>query len=41
VLLLFAHLTKEVIEFFQAKVDESWEKWWIPGIVPFGPQADD
>jgi hypothetical protein len=28
-------------EFFQSKVDESWEKWWIPGIVPFGPKAEE
>ena len=31
----FAHLTQEDMEFFQQKVDDSWEKWWMPGVVPF------
>jgi pyruvate ferredoxin oxidoreductase beta subunit len=31
----FAHLTPEDIELFQRKVDETWEKWWIPGVIPF------
>ncbi|MSQ05978.1 MAG: pyruvate synthase [Dehalococcoidia bacterium] len=36
----FAHMTKEDIEYFQSKVDDSWEKWWIPGLVPFGMKED-
>ena len=31
----FAHLTTEDIKYFQGKVDERWEKWWMPGVVPF------
>ena len=31
----FAHFTAEDIKFFQGKVDESWEEWWMPGVVPF------
>ena len=31
----FAHFTQEDIKFFQEQVDESWEKWWAPGVVPF------
>ena len=27
----FAHFVDEDIEYFQAKVDEMWEKWLIPG----------
>ncbi len=36
----FAHLTTEDLEYFQSRIDDTWEKWWIPGIVPFGP-ADE
>ncbi|MCY4415565.1 MAG: thiamine pyrophosphate-dependent enzyme, partial [Chloroflexi bacterium] len=36
----FAHLTEEDLKFFQDKIDDTWEKWWIPGIVPFGPQDE-
>ncbi len=31
----FAHFTQEDIAHFQQRVDESWEKWWIPGVIPF------
>jgi pyruvate ferredoxin oxidoreductase beta subunit len=31
----FAHFTEEDLAYFQAKVDEMWTKWEIPGIVPF------
>jgi pyruvate ferredoxin oxidoreductase beta subunit len=30
----FAHFTKEDIKIFQDRVDESWEKWWLPGVIP-------
>ncbi len=36
----FAHLTEEDLKFFQERIDETWEKWWIPGIVPFGPHDE-
>ena len=36
----FAHFTKEDTAYFQSKIDETWEKWWIPGIIPFGPKDD-
>jgi len=36
----FAHLTKEDLQFFQQKVDNSWEKWWLPGVIPFGLKED-
>ena len=36
----FAHFTKEDIGYFQEQIDEMWEKWWVPGVVPPGP-ADD
>jgi len=30
----FAHFTEEDIDFFQSKVDEMWEKWLVPGVIP-------
>jgi pyruvate ferredoxin oxidoreductase beta subunit len=30
----FAHLTDEDIEYIQKMVDEMWEEWDIPGVVP-------
>jgi pyruvate ferredoxin oxidoreductase beta subunit len=31
----FAHFTKDDIDYFQSKVDEMWEKWLVPGVIPF------
>ena len=31
----FAHFTEEDLEYFQSKVDEMWNKWEIPGVIPF------
>ena len=31
----FAHFIEEDFEYFQAKIDEMWEKWLIPGVIPF------
>jgi pyruvate ferredoxin oxidoreductase beta subunit len=31
----FAHFTEEDLAYFQATVDETWEKWEVPGVVPF------
>ena len=36
----FAHFTYENIKLFQEKIDESWERWWIPGIVPLNPTTE-
>src|SRR5213075_1120340 len=30
----FAHFTDEDIDYFQSKVDETWNKWVIPGMIP-------
>jgi len=27
--------TEEDLEYFQSKVDEMWDKWEIPGVIPF------
>jgi len=31
----FAHFIEEDLEYFQAKVDEMWNDWEIPGVIPF------
>ena len=31
----FAHFTEEDLAYFQEKVDQQWEQWQIPGVVPF------
>jgi pyruvate ferredoxin oxidoreductase beta subunit len=37
----FAHFLPEDIKKFQDKIDETWEKWWIPGLVPITPSQED
>ncbi|MGH9782961.1 MAG: thiamine pyrophosphate-dependent enzyme, partial [Terriglobia bacterium] len=36
----FAHFTDDDIDYFQSKVDEMWEKWLIPGVIPFRMELD-
>ena len=36
----FAHFTDEDIDYFQSKVDAMWEKWLIPGVIPFHTEVD-
>ena len=31
----FAHFADEDLEYFQQKVDEMWDRWLVPGIIPF------
>jgi pyruvate ferredoxin oxidoreductase beta subunit len=31
----FAHFNEDDLAYFQAKVDEMWENWEIPGVVSF------
>jgi len=35
----FAHFTEEDLTYFQSKVDEMWEKWLVPGVIPFRAAA--
>jgi pyruvate ferredoxin oxidoreductase beta subunit len=37
----FAHFTEDDIAYFQSKVDESWERWLIPGVIPFKKQLEE
>ena len=36
-----ANFTPQDLKVFQDKVDEQWEKCWIPGLVPITPQPDE
>jgi pyruvate ferredoxin oxidoreductase beta subunit len=36
----FAHFEKEDIDYFQNKIDEMWEKWLIPGVIPFRTEVE-
>ncbi len=36
----FAHFIEEDIEYFQSKVDEMWEKWLVPGVIPFRKEVE-
>jgi pyruvate ferredoxin oxidoreductase beta subunit len=31
----FAHFTDDDFEYFQHKIDQMWETWLIPGVIPF------
>jgi pyruvate ferredoxin oxidoreductase beta subunit len=30
----FAHFIDDDIDYFQSKIDEMWDKWLVPGIIP-------
>ena len=36
----FAHFTEDDFDYFQSKIDEMWEKWLIPGVIPFRKQIE-
>lgn len=36
----FAHFTEEDFEYFQSKIDEMWERWLIPGVIPFRTELE-
>jgi pyruvate ferredoxin oxidoreductase beta subunit len=36
----FAHFTEDDFDYFQSKIDEMWEKWLIPGVIPFRQQIE-
>jgi pyruvate ferredoxin oxidoreductase beta subunit len=37
----FAHFTDEDIFYFQSKVDEMWDRWLVPGVIPFRKEIDE
>ncbi|MGQ0549199.1 MAG: thiamine pyrophosphate-dependent enzyme [Armatimonadota bacterium] len=34
----FAHFTDDDTEYFQSKIDDMWNKWLIPGVLPFASE---
>ncbi len=36
----FAHFIEEDIEYFQSKIDEMWNKWLVPGIIPLQKEIE-
>ena len=36
----FAHFVEEDIEFFQSKIDEMWNKWLVPGVIPLQKEVE-
>jgi len=32
----FAHFNDDDIDYYQAKVDDMWTRWLVPGVLPFG-----
>jgi pyruvate ferredoxin oxidoreductase beta subunit len=36
----FAHFREEDIEFFQSKVDEMWDRWLVPGVIPLAKEFE-
>jgi len=37
----FAHFTEDDIAYFQSKVDEMWNHWLVPGVIPFRKQLEE
>ncbi len=37
----FAHFTDEDLAYFQSKVDEMWERWLVPGVIPFRRELEE
>ncbi len=35
----FAHFTDEDVAFFQSQVDDMWNNWLVPGVIPLRKQA--
>jgi pyruvate ferredoxin oxidoreductase beta subunit len=36
----FAHFTDDDIDYFQNKIDQMWDKWLIPGVIPFHKELE-
>ena len=36
----FAHFTDDDLDYFQAKIDAMWDKWLIPGVIPFRKEIE-
>jgi pyruvate ferredoxin oxidoreductase beta subunit len=36
----FAHFIDEDVEYFQSKIDEMWDKWLVPGVIPLQKEIE-
>jgi pyruvate ferredoxin oxidoreductase beta subunit len=36
----FAHFTNDDVDYFQSKIDDMWNKWLVPGIIPIQKEVD-
>jgi pyruvate ferredoxin oxidoreductase beta subunit len=36
----FSHFTDDDVDYFQSKIDEMWNKWLIPGVIPIQKDID-
>ncbi|MCH8185235.1 MAG: pyruvate synthase [Chloroflexi bacterium] len=37
----FAHFVDEDVDYYQSRIDEMWEKWWLPGVIPLFNEAGE
>jgi pyruvate ferredoxin oxidoreductase beta subunit len=37
----FAHFTEDDIAYFQSKIDDMWDHWLVPGVIPFRKQLEE
>jgi pyruvate ferredoxin oxidoreductase beta subunit len=36
----FAHFTNDDIDYFQSKIDDMWNKWLVPGVIPMAKEVE-
>jgi len=36
----FSHFTNDDVDYFQSKIDDMWNKWLVPGIIPIQKEVD-
>ena len=36
----FSHFTDDDVDYFQSKIDEMWNKWLLPGVIPIHKDID-
>jgi len=36
----FAHFTDDDVDYYQSKIDEMWNKWLLPGVIPMQKELD-
>ena len=36
----FSHFTNDDVDYFQSKIDDMWNKWLVPGVIPIQKEVD-